>query len=270
MTYQEIFETLWVDYLAQNPAVKNVYELFLSHGELVVNDHVAFRTFSDDRIGIDKLAAVFKKVDYVQAGEYFFPEKKLRAIHFEHELDIAAPRVFISELLVDEFSDGFREIVKGIVNSIPEKMLNSDKLIYSGTLWGEISYKTYEALRKESEYAAWLYAFGFRANHFTISINHLKNFSEISKVNTLLKSNGFLLNDSGGEIKGSPEQFLEQSSIKAGIINYPFVEGNQHIPGCYYEFAKRYPTSSGELYGGFIADSANKVFESTDFRKSES
>ncbi len=267
MTYQEIFEKLWEDYTNHNPAVKNVYDLFVSHGEEVVNDHIAFRTFNDERIGIDKLAEVFKKVDYAQSGEYFFPEKKLRALHFEHELDVNAPRVFISELQVEQFSESFQQIVKDTIDRIPEKMLQSDKLIYSGTVWGDVSYETYEALRKESEYAAWLYAFGFRANHFTISVNHLKNYTEIASVNQLLKENGFLINDSGGEIKGSKEQFLEQSSIKAGIINFPFVEGNQFIPGCYYEFAKRYPTSSGELYGGFIADSANKVFESTDFRK---
>jgi hypothetical protein len=42
------------------------------------------------------------------------------------------------------------------------------------------------------------------------------------------------------------------------------VEGLKEIPGCYYEFAKRYPDADGKLYSGFIAKSADKIFESTD------
>jgi hypothetical protein len=83
----------------------------------------------------------------------------------------------------------------------------------------------------------------------------------------LLKNNGFLINDSGGEIKGTPAELLEQSSIKSGIIPVEFTEGTFEIPGCYYEFARRYPDESGQLYSGFIAKSADKIFESTNYYK---
>ena len=36
------------------------------------------------------------------------------------------------------------------------------------------------------------------------------------------------------------------------------------IPSCYYEFAKRYPEANGNLYQGFVAKSADKIFESTN------
>jgi hypothetical protein len=84
-------------------------------------------------------------------------------------------------------------------------------------------------------------------------------------VNDFLKKNGFLINSSGGEIKGTPEELLEQSSIKAEAIHVQFIEGIYQIPGCYYEFAKRYPDADSKLYNGFIAKSADKIFESTDF-----
>ena len=122
-------------------------------------------------------------------------------------------------------------------------------------------------LRSESEYAAWVYVYGFRANHFTVSINALKKYDTIEKVNQLLKDNGFLLNDAGGEIKGTPSELLEQSSTRAGILPVTFQEGIFEIPSCYYEFARRYPDSAGKLYSGFIAKSADKIFESTDFYK---
>jgi hypothetical protein len=48
------------------------------------------------------------------------------------------------------------------------------------------------------------------------------------------------------------------------MIEVDFTEGKKEIPGCYYEFARRYPDQSGKLYSGFIAKSADKIFESTD------
>ena len=122
----------------------------------------------------------------------------------------------------------------------------------------------YLKLAAESEYASWVYAFGFRPNHFTVSINHLKNFSDLAKLNAFLKMNGFMLNAAGGEIKGTPAELLEQSSTMAGEIMWQFGDGVYSIPACYYEFAKRYPLTSGELYQGFIAASADKIFESTN------
>ena len=74
-----------------------------------------------------------------------------------------------------------------------------------------------------------------------------------------------MLNDAGGEIQGTPDELLEQSSIRAGMVKFRFTEGEFEIPGCYYEFAKRYPDSDGKLYSGFIAKSADKIFESTNF-----
>jgi hypothetical protein len=145
--------------------------------------------------------------------------------------------------------------------------MDADGLIFSGRLWQKPSFEVYNKLKEESEYAAWVYVFGFCANHFTVSVNHLKKHDSLEKVNSLLKDNGFLINDSGGEIKGTSQELLEQSSIKAGIINMDFTEGSFDIPGCYYEFARRYPDTNGQLYSGFIAKSADKIFESTNFYK---
>ncbi len=39
---------------------------------------------------------------------------------------------------------------------------------------------------------------------------------------------------------------------------------SNEIPSCFYEFAKRYPQADGELYTGFVAASADKIFESTN------
>jgi len=261
MTTDQIFKKLWADYATQNPSVQKVYDLFVSHGETVENDHIAFRTFDDDRVGIDVLSKVFIDAGYRYAGDYHFEEKKLYAKHFEIE---NGPRVFISQLLTAEFSPFLQETVQQLIGQISDDLLSSNELVFSGNTWHPISYEVYEKLRSESEYAAWVYVHGFMANHFTVSVNHLKNFTTLQQVNTLLKDNGFRINDSGGEIKGTPTELLEQSSIRSEMVNVQFTDGIKEVPGCYYEFALRYPDTDGKLYSGFIAKSADKIFESTD------
>ena len=135
MKLENIFEKLWGAYTSQNPAVQEVYDLFIKEGERVVNDHIAFRTFDDPRINIDVLAKPFLANGYEERGTYHFEEKKLFARHFEHTSDPEAPRVFISELLTKNFSPFLQETVKKAINRIAEDKLNSEELIFSGRLW---------------------------------------------------------------------------------------------------------------------------------------
>ena len=97
-----------------------------------------------------------------------------------------------------------------------------------------------------------------------MSVNQLNALDEVKQVNDHLRSAGFTINESGGEVKGSPEVLLEQSSTMADKVPVTFIEGTEIIPGGFYEFAKRYPMGNGELYTGFVAASADKIFESTD------
>ncbi|MCK5222533.1 MAG: DUF1338 domain-containing protein, partial [Candidatus Aminicenantes bacterium] len=186
MKYEKIINKLWEIYTIQNPSVQKIYDLFVSHGEEVVNDHIAFRTFENSRIDIDVLSKVFRENGYIEKGQYKFEKKKLFAKHFEHREDENAPRIFISQLLISEFSEYLQDVVKQSIDKIPEELFGSGKLIYSGNLWGPPSFEIYNKLKVESEYAAWLYVYGFCANHFTVSINHLSNFRKIEEVNTLL------------------------------------------------------------------------------------
>ncbi len=247
MTYNQIFDRLWNQYVQITPEAQNIFNLFKSLGNEPVNDHIAFRTFRNSKTSIDIIAKPFLEVGYEQCGEYTFEQKKLYAKHYEHKTDKNAPRVFISELLNEEFSESFQNIIDSCVEQIPNELANSNELIFSGSVFGKPSYETYEKLRQESEYAAWVYVYGFRANHFTVSVNNLKTLNKLEDVNGLLVDKGFKMNTSGGEIKGSPEQFLEQSSIMAEIIPMDFKEGTYKIPSCFYEFALRYPTKDGDL-----------------------
>ena len=267
MKAADIFERLWIQYSCDNPSAGKIYDLFKKAGERVINDHVALRTFDDPRVSIDVIARPFLDAGYVPVEDYLFSSKKLRARHYEFPNEPEFPRVFISELILDQCSNALQQTVREQLDKLSVSLLSAPDLIFKGSIFNQINYSVYNQLREESEYAAWLYVFGYRANHFTVSINYLEHFQGIEEVNSFLKSKGFPMNNSGGEIKGTPEQLLEQSSTFADRIAVAFEDGSFVIPACYYEFARRYKDSDGNLFSGFIAESADKIFESTDFRK---
>ncbi len=269
MKLDDTFKKIWDDYSNLNPSVQRIYDLFIQENEQVVNDHIAFRTFDHPKVNIEVLSAIFKKLGYIEKGAYQFKEKHLFAKHYEHKSIADAPRVFISELILSAFSKDLQALIHDIIKSVDPSIFKSDELLFKGRVWDLPEFSKYTALKNESEYAAWLYVFGFRANHFTVSVNHLTKLDSIEKVNDFLKFHKFLINDAGGEIKGNPTELLEQSSIKSEIIKVQFKEGVFDIPGCYYEFAKRYRSKDGKLYSGFIAKSADKIFESTNYYKKD-
>ncbi|MGK7392932.1 MAG: DUF1338 domain-containing protein [Candidatus Cyclobacteriaceae bacterium M3_2C_046] len=259
---QQLLNDMWQDYVKTNPPAQKIHDLLLDQGEHIYNDHIAFRTYNHPKVNIDVLAKSFIASGYIEKDQYHFDQKKLNAKHFEHP-DGAFPKIFISELLLEEFDQEVNTTVNQLVEQIPADYYDRFDFADIGRPW-PLVFKTYENLKENSEYAAWVAAFGFRPNHFTISVNHLKKYDTLIKLNSFLKDNGFKLNDSGGEIKGSPQVYLEQSSTLAYNAKIKFEDGEYVIPACYYEFAHRYPLSDGKLFQGFVAKSADKIFESTD------
>ncbi|MCY4644514.1 MAG: DUF1338 domain-containing protein [Bacteriovoracales bacterium] len=259
---ENLLDEMWRDYLNLNPEVRGIYELFQAVGENVVNDHIALRTFNLEKTNIKRLAKPFKDCGYEKKDTYHFKGKKLYAEHFEHR-EAHWPKIFISELLVGEFSEKTQEIIEKLVSQMDEGITKADHFVCSGRPW-DLDSETYKKLLEVSEYAAWVAAFGFRPNHFTISVNALKSFDDVEDVNKFLKAKGIPLNTSGGEVKGSKEARLKQSSTLANLVSVDFSDKTIEIPGCYYEFAKRFTLPNGKLYQGFVTSSADKIFESTD------
>lgn len=259
-TVRYFFDCLWDQYIEITPSAHKIHQL-LGGGKDIINDHVAFRTFNLPNINMDKLSAFFVDMGYQEKGQYQFEAKKLNAKHFEHT-DSALPKVFISELKLELCSNQLNNTIKALVSQMKDDVLADSTIMYSGRHW-DLSYQDYLTLLDESEYAAWLAAFGFRANHFTVSVNDLDGFDTLIDVNQVLKDNGFSLNTAGGEIKGSAEVMLEQSSTLADKCLVDFMDAKKEIPGCFYEFAYRHPTADGGLYQGFVEASADKIFEST-------
>jgi len=266
MRSSELLAVLWADYVASTPQAEAIHRLLSERGEIIVNDHIALRTYGAAGIGIDALARPFEAAGWAVAdARYRFDDKHLVARYWKHP-DPALPKVFISELVVAELSPAAQQIVGALVAQLPAGFGERPDLPWAGRPW-RVTYAQYAELLAESEYAAWVAAFGFRVNHFTVDVNALTTFPDLVALDAFLVEHGFTLNESGGAIKGTRADCLEQSSTRADSIDVAFSDRSARIPSCYYEFAKRYPLPSGELFQGFVPASADKIFESTDVNR---
>ncbi|KZN14175.1 DUF1338 domain-containing protein [Marinomonas sp. TW1] len=264
MTYQDFFAALWQKYTQVTPQAQSIQTLFKGYGEQVINDHVAFRTFNNSPISLEKLEPQLIALGYQAYGAFRFENKHLKARCYRHTDDSQAPKIFLSELLIDELPQECQDILSRYVAQIPSDAVQDPSIFYAGLLWSTPTQADYLTLAKHSEYAAWLTTMGLQANHFTVSINHLSKFDKITTVNQTLIDQGYVLNDVGGLIKGSPESYLEQSSTMADKVDYLFADGQSSlIPSCFYEFAERHEMPDGNLFDSFIEGNADKIFDST-------
>jgi hypothetical protein len=264
MKLEQFLERGWSEYAKITPDAPRIHSLLSHRGERVINDHVALRTFGIEGLGRLELGKIFEQWGYARREDFEFPEKKLRATYWLHP-DTTLPRIFISELLMDEISPELRSWVSDLGRQALARFKALSAEIFFEPAWEPVSFEDYSRHYGASEYAAWTAAFGIRVNHFTVSVNALRSFPDLGELNSFLKSSGILLTQTGGEIKGSPSQYLEQSSTQARRIPWKFAGGATHeVMSCYYEFARRYAVAgSDKLFQGFIPDSANRIFEST-------
>ena len=184
--------------------------------------------------------------------------------------------------MVDQLSDKNIAIIRSYTNEVkqdPVDMLNLDNPVLVDDflhkpLWRTPGWQDYQALSKESEYAAWVIYNRYYLNHFTISVHKLPDgFNTISQFNNFLEENGFKLNDAGGKIKTSKDGLLIQSSTVAEMIDAEFISASgepvmKKISGSYVEFAERRlldpnGNMNGERRDGFEVNNADRIFEST-------
>ena len=264
MTTSELLDALWRDYTRSTPQAERIHQLLLDRGEIVHNDHVALRTYDAPGIGITALARPFEALGWTAREHYRFDEKHLHARYWQHA-DPNLPKIFISELCLAELSPATQTIVQGLVAQLPPDVAGREDLPYAGRPWS-VTHAQYKQLLAESEYAAWVAAFGFRVNHFTVDVGALASFPDLTALVAFLQEHAFVMNAKGGLVKGSQAERLEQASTMADAIEVEFSDAKVKIPSCYYEFALRYRLPSGETFQGFVPASADKIFESTDVK----
>ncbi len=287
-TLRTVLNGLFERYKERVPDVSGIFDAMIKEQVInseseIENDHIAFRTIGVKFLGIASLEKIFLHYGYRKMDYYHFPEKKLDAFWYAPS-DSKDPRIFISELQVNDLSPETQHLIRNytdevIADPVDRLDLNDASMVvaflHSG-LWRIPTWKDYETLSASSEYAAWTIYNRYYLNHFTITVHNLKKeYSTIAAFNTFLEKNGFILNDASGKIKQSPDGGLLQSSTVAQLIKAEFADGDQHIiPGSYVEFAERKvlpefnSLDSSQIKRqhrreGFEAANADKIFEST-------
>ncbi|OUV50587.1 MAG: DUF1338 domain-containing protein [Flavobacteriaceae bacterium TMED116] len=284
----EILESLFLVYSKRVPDVNKITTAMIKKGLVnnqneIVNDHIAFRTMGVKYLGINSFEKIFLKHGYKKMDFYHFDAKKLDAFWYAPPSN-DLPRIFISELKVDNLSIKAQEIIKSYTNTVTNDPVDKIDLNNSlqvseylqTPLWRLPTKNDYESLLFESEYAAWVIYNRYYLNHYTISVHDLPGeYSDLNQFNEFVKSLGIKLNKSGGEIKVSKDKLLRQSSSVANQIEAKFSEGEKKlIAGSYVEFAERniLPEFSKinnlkierkHRREGFETGNADKIFEST-------
>lgn len=255
----ELLDVLWRGYAAWTPQVARIHEILTQRGEILTHDHLALRTYGAPGIGLDALARPFEALGWRPRDRYQFCDRHLRARYWQHP-DAAMPKLFISELLLDELSPDAQTVIARLVGQLPAGFAARGDMAWAGRPW-RVAYAEYRALAAESELAAWVAAFGFRVHHFTVDVDSLSTFPDLEALGAFLIEHGFTLDDRGGTIKGSRADRLEQSSTRPDTAVVAFADRAVRIPSCRYHFARRYRLPSGELFHGFVPVSADQMRE---------
>ena len=289
LVFETVLESAIDRYRVATPALDAVRATLVACGALpptgaFANDHVAFRTFGVPGLGIAALERIVRASGYERRENFRFETKHLDATWFAPPLP-HLPRIFVSELRVDDLSAQSRRLVMSYADALARERARlcdtenagSIDAFFARTPWPVPSYAAYRTLRDESDYAAWVLAFGHTLNHQTFSVHTMRNgYDDIEKLANELTSAGHALAENGGTIKTSVDGLLRQASTRADDVAYTFACGRtERIAGSYVEFAERrifaayagLPLDAIEPHhrrDGFETENANRIFESTD------
>ncbi|HUE71604.1 MAG TPA: DUF1338 domain-containing protein [Pirellulaceae bacterium] len=289
----ELFDTLWDRYRQRVSYVQTYEQVIQKAGATFFNDHIAFRTFAcqQPHTGIASVSRIFEALGYRAAGNYYFEDKQLSAIHFQHAHP-QFPKIFISELKVWELPAPAAEIVTRAVAShraavSAEVLAALHRLDQADSGRGELMRQAVSifhdlpwqvpprldvaALNATSQYAAWVLVHGYNVNHFTSLINShgVPALDDIETTIAALSAAGVPMKK---EIEGERGSKLRQSATEAVNIEVDVLDSGapQKMPWsyAYFELAQRDEcvdpqTGKRVRFEGFLGPQATNLFEMT-------
>ena len=227
-----LLDQLWDGYAAQVPYAKTFVELA---GGDFRNDHVAFRS-----LDLEPVARLFESLGWARAGSYDLPDVHLNAIHLSKP---GQPRVFVSELRVNDLSPRARELLARLPEAPPARAEPG----WFAAPELRFSFAELQELERESQYAAWLCLFGREVNHFTASVDDIEGWAR------RMRGAGVPMK---GEIEGEPGAPLRQTATKAAPRRIAALD--RDWPYAYLELAERQPG-----FDGFVTAQARQLFDMT-------
>lgn len=287
-----LFDRLWSEYRRRVAYVQMYEQMIRLHGGTFVNDHIAFRTIAaqSPSVGISTLSRIFEALGYRAAGTYYFDDKHLGAIHFQHA-NPEFPKLFISELKTWELPENAQAIIQRVVSKhrplISDEELSRLHRITDDTSenallerlaasflelpWPPPEKADVVALNAVSQYGAWVLVHGYNVNHFTsaVSSHGVESLNDIEKTIAALRQAGVPMK---AEIEGERGSPLRQTATEAVVGEVAVTEQGQPstMPWtyAYFELAQRdwqVDPATGQRYRfeGFLGSQATNLFEMT-------
>jgi Domain of unknown function (DUF1338) len=292
---QQLWDLLWQEYRDRVPYARTYQQMIAEAGGSIANDHIAFRTLRltidqnghSIQLGIPYLAKIVEVLGYQQAGEYHFPTQCLYARHYVHpeQDNYDLPKLFISELIVDELPENVAALIKQTVQggdffwdtdllpleSIDTQILLTQLAHLFKRPWQPPQKSAIEQVNAVSQYGAWVMLYGYAVNHFTGYVNRQQTIKYQTIAQTIegLTNLGVPMKSA---IEGSIESGLCQTATHAAIEQAWAQDDTGTLiqipwPYAYYEIAERHQIkdSSGDLvlFEGFLSAQAQQLFEMT-------
>ncbi|MEH1919022.1 DUF1338 domain-containing protein [Nostoc sp.] len=297
----DLWKLLWQEYSARVNHARTYQQMITTAGGTIANDHIAFRSLrllvdtpqGQLNLGIDYLAQLAEALGYVAAGEYTFAQTHLYARHYRHpqQEEFNLPKLFISELIVDELPANIAQLISKTVSSIPNKLtsplilLQKDANIETiakqlqevfSRPWQPPQRSVVEEVNQVTQYGAWVLLHGYAVNHFTGYVNG-QNTPEYPDIDTTANALANLGVPMKAEIEGNVACGLRQTATQAVTEMVTVLDDNSgaeiQIPWtyAYYEIAQRYliDVEPGKqiLFDAFLGSNAQQLFEMTRLSK---
>ncbi|MBD2562903.1 MULTISPECIES: DUF1338 domain-containing protein [Nostoc] len=296
-----LWKLLWQEYSARVNHARTYQQMITAAGGTVTNDHIAFRSLrllvdtpqGQVNLGIDYLAQLAEALGYEAAGEYNFAQTHLYARHYRHpqQEEIHLPKLFISELIVDELPANIAQLISKTVSSIPDELTSPLTILKQyGNVetiakqfqqvftrpWLPPQRSVVEEVNEVTQYGAWVLLHGYGVNHFTGYVNgqNTPQYPDIDSTASALANLGVPMK---AEIEGNVACGLRQTATQAVTEMVTVLDDNSgaetQIPWtyAYYEIAQRYlvEVEPGKqvLFDAFLGSNAQQLFEMTRLSK---
>lgn len=281
---RQLWDRLWQNYIARVAYAQTYQQMILAAGGTVANDHIAFRSLrlstGGKNLGIEYLETIAEALGYAVAGEYTFAQTHLYARHYQHPDDL--PKLFISELIVEELPDAIASLISKTVSSASILDLSTlKKLVATSDVeitqvftrpWLPPKLSIVEKVNAVTQYGAWVLLHGYAVNHFTAYIN-CQNTHQYPDIESTIKALSELGVPMKAKIEGSTGSGLRQTATLAvnEMVSIEDDSSNKvvQIPWtyAYYELAERsiveLEPGKRELFNGFKGNNARNLFEMT-------
>lgn len=294
---RRLLERLWNDYAERVPYARIYQDMLAEKSGTFVNDHIAFRTLAvmvnKSYLGIEIVRRIFDALDFKEKGRIDFPGQHLFAHYLQHE-EPDFPKIFISELRVNELSAPVGDLIRHAVSNFQVVLSDADVdsirdlkgtdpislpllerayRFFREVPWPPPPEETVKRVNEESQYGAWVLLHGYNVNHFTGSVNR-HGVAEIADIEGLvaeLKKRGVPMKN---EIEGARGSKLRQTSTEAVRVPVKVKDldgSTKEIEWtyAYMEYAERgFVDENGKkvLFEGFLGPQATQLFNMTKLK----